>query len=486
MRELNRRRFLTSTGLVGAGALLAGCGGNGDGDSNGSGRGAGTKDGGSLTVVDTWEPERKLMESWCKQWGTENDVTIEHTVMNPAEMGEALAIQKQSDQLPDLMTFFGLELPPRALINEGWFTPMTNGADVRKTIPEGMLYEGIHIFDGDVYSFPLFNGKINQALTWFNSDLLTQADLDPEAVDTSYDGFRDACAKLKKAGAGNGGLGLPLKDPPGLGAKIHTLVQAAGFEGLGGMDIRTGEFTYDADEYVAVIEFFMSLQQDGLLFPASTGLDPKTARGRWAAGDFAFLIDGQFTIGSVATEYEQLLDIVGLADSVTPDTGATIVTHQPPKGAVYWISKESKYAEEASEFALSLASREFQTQWGEHMGTMPIYEDLVPDLEVHEVFTLAMEKLVEQVFIAPSPVVRNLDIDAVNAETKPPKMDVGDIAAGAITGQLDDWQSALKDLSADREKERERAIKAAGVDLTPDDWAFPDWDPTTDFTADMY
>lgn len=479
MRELSRRRFLGYGSLLGAGAMVAACGGRGEGSEAGSS--AGSK---KLTVLDTWEPERTLMESWCKKWGKDNGVTVEHTVMNPAEMGEALALQKQSDQLPDLMTFFGLELPPRALINEGWFTPMTNGDDVRSTVPEGMLYDGIHIFDGKVYSFPLFNGKINQAFTWSNTELLAKADIDPDAVDTSYEGFRAACAQLKKAGSG--ALALPLKDPGGLGAKLDVLAQAAGFEGMGGMELKTGEFRYEADEYVEAIEFLVSLQKDEHIFPASTGLDPKTTRGRWAAGDFAFLIDGQFTIGSVATEYPQLLDSVGLANSLAPEAGATIVTHVSPKGAVYWISKTSEVPEEASEFALTLASREFQKQWGEHMGTMPIYEDLVPELDVHPIFTQAMEMLVEQVFVAPSPIVRSVEIDSVNAETKPPKLNVGAIAVGAITGDLGDWRKALKDLSDDRTKERERAINAAGVDLTPDDWAFPDWDPTQDFTADMY
>ncbi|WP_162606221.1 ABC transporter substrate-binding protein [Jiangella asiatica] len=478
MRELSRRRFLGYSGLLGAGLVVAGCG-----DDDGQGAGAS----GKLTMLDPWEPERELMESWCETWAADNGIQVEHVLMNAGEIGEALALQRQSNQLPDLFTLFGLELPPRALIDDGWFSPMTNGDEVLELVPDGLMFEGLHVFDGDVYSLPLFNPKIMRAFTWYNTELLAAADLDPESVDTSYDGFRAACAQIKRSsGSDAGALALALKDPGGLEVVVDNLVMAAGFDGIGGLDLKTGEYRFETEPFVTAIEFLMSLQQDGYLFPASSGLDAKTARARWASGEFPFLLDGQFTIGTVAADYEAFIDSVGLADVLTPEAGAPIVTHQPPKGAVYWIAHDTDHPEQASELSASLATREFQQQWGEQMGTMPIYEDLVPELDVHPLFKLALEKIIAQVFVAPSPVVRTVEIADVDAEMRPPQFTLGAIAQGAITGQMPDWQKALEDLSDNRTEERENAIKAAGSKVTPDDWAFPDWDPTRDFTPDLY
>ncbi len=55
--------------------------------------------------------------------------------------------------------------------------------------------------------------------------------------------------------------------------------------------------------------------------------------------------------------------------------------------------------------------------------------------------------------------------------------------------QIRDIKAALKDVQDREEKELERAIKGVqgkGVKVSRDDWKFPNWDPTKDYTDADY
>jgi hypothetical protein len=55
---------------------------------------------------------------------------------------------------------------------------------------------------------------------------------------------------------------------------------------------------------------------------------------------------------------------------------------------------------------------------------------------------------------------------------------------GAVTGQISNWQQALKKLSDDSNAMRDTAIAAAkkkGGDVSVDDWKFADWKRGQDY-----
>lgn len=83
-------------------------------------------------------------------------------------------------------------------------------------------------------------------------------------------------------------------------------------------------------------------------------------------------------------------------------------------------------------------------------------------------------------------MVRNPDVAKVQAHLKPVIPTLGDIAAGAISGNVKDYRSALKKLSDASERARETAIATAvqaGAKISLDDWKFSDWQPGVDYVT---
>lgn len=67
--------------------------------------------------------------------------------------------------------------------------------------------------------------------------------------------------------------------------------------------------------------------------------------------------------------------------------------------------------------------------------------------------------------------------------------DFGATVQGIFTGQLSDTRKAMQDLKDRTDKELDRAIKAAqakGAKVSRDDYKFPTWDPTRDWTDADY
>jgi multiple sugar transport system substrate-binding protein len=67
--------------------------------------------------------------------------------------------------------------------------------------------------------------------------------------------------------------------------------------------------------------------------------------------------------------------------------------------------------------------------------------------------------------------------------------DFGTTIQGIFSGQLSDPRKAMQDLQERATRELERAISAAqakGAKVSRDDFKFPNWDATRDFTAADY
>jgi multiple sugar transport system substrate-binding protein len=90
---------------------------------------------------------------------------------------------------------------------------------------------------------------------------------------------------------------------------------------------------------------------------------------------------------------------------------------------------------------------------------------------------------------APMAQVRNHDAADVILEMKALKPNLVDIAQGIFTDQIKDIPKALRDLQGRAEKNLDDAIAAAtkhGAKISRDDWKFPNWDPSKDYTEADY
>lgn len=476
MSQLSRRHLLGLGGLAAAAATgaLVGC-------DNSQAAGPDGDGGGTIKWWDQFLPKEELNKRMFAKFHEQGGPEVEHTVYNPNQQGKALQLAKQSNQMPDVFTLAGLESSGAALHDAAWFAPLSTADEIRTSFPEGTLIDGVHIFDGELYSFPLTSFRNYVTLPWGSKPLLEKAGIEANDGPQSLDDFR-ATVRQSQERTGKPGLILPLSFAPRMGNFVDELAQGAGFPGMGGTELATGEFNFHHDTYVDAIDWLLSFQKDKLLLSASTGMDARQGRARWASGAAVWFMDGSFCAGVCQSDFPQMMDNLVVTQMPTPDGEAPVITNGPGGGAL-WVSKSSAHVEECGTLLALFASDEYMIGQAEAMDAAPFDLSAVPDSKAHPTFKTCCKWFEDCAYLGPSAVARTTDINKVTAKHKTVKPDLGTIVQGVFSGDVSDVRSALKKLSDDEERAREAAIKAAGVKLDGSAWAFPDWKPGEDYVT---
>ncbi len=477
---LDRRTFLLSAGALAA-AGLTGCGGSGD-------------DAGSTEKLVWWDhnpnlqpANKKVFEKFAKVPG---GLPVEYTHYQTSKLGQALKLAKQSNQLPDIHSTAGLELPLPALVKDGWFQPLQLSEEALGRLPKDALVEGIHTIGGKVYTVPVTATRQYWAANFFNRELIEKVGLDPAAPPRTYDEFRTACRTVKEKGGGRTtGWIVGLGQSGRVAEQVNFLAQAAGFQGWNGELYKTGEFAFHSEPYLTVIEFLLSLQKDGLLFAGSQTLDEQVARVRWAAGAAGYYFDGPWCPGTTEKDAKQFLDKLDVGPMLVPEAGMSVTSYRAPQAGIYFLSAKSQHVDAASKLFAYQTTKEFYADICRGMGPPPFDLKVVPDSEAHPAWKKVVEWYETQCFIAPVPVVRNPEVQKVTMETKDVKPGLGEIVGGMFSGDVTDVRGTLKKLSDTMTAQREKAMataKKAGAKVDEDAWGFSNWQPRKDYTKDMY
>lgn len=476
MSHLSRRSLLgagLSLTALGAGGLLTGCGPSGSGgerDANGP-----------IRWWDHFLPKADLARAQFATFAEGGGPQVEYTVYNPAEQGKAVQLAKQSNQMPDVFTLAGLETAAIVLKEGNWFSPIApaSAEKIKANLPEGSLIEGIHMFDGELYSFPSGSPRTYVTMPWANKSMLEKAGIEASTEPQSYDDLRAAVKKAQDA-TGVPGLLLNLNFPARMAQFAHEMAMSAGFEGSGGIEFATGAYNFHHQAYLDVMEFLLSFQKDKLLLAASSTLDARQGRARWAAGDAVWFMDGPFNAGVVAKDFSAFTEQMVVTQLPTPD-GRTPMVYNQPTGGDWWISKSSVLAEQSSALLELFTSEEYSTGQAEAMDAGPIKLEVVADSDALPVFKQCCAWFSEFGKIAPSPVARNAEVAKVTAKIRPVKPDLGVLIQGAFSGDVTDVPAALKQLSDASEKAREAGLAASGNTIGVDAWAFTDWKAGEDY-----
>lgn len=449
-------------------------------------------------VVRWWDqflPIEPLHRSiWDAYQAAHPNVRVEYTQYNPQEMGQALQLAFESGQMPDVHTLAGVGVPAARLVRQDWFQPLPQADAIATALPPGSLLEGFSVFGGQVYGLPLFSFRQYTSLNWFNRELVERAGGDPETGPTTWDQFRQTAAAITEAGGGQAfgwiqGIGFVDR----LATHLNDLAQAAGaavssggVPGAATFDPTTGAYPFGTDPYVQALEFMASLNQDGTLFPGSSSLDARTARARWATGAAGMFLDGPWNVGVVQAEFGDFLDRVGVAPVPAPEGRTPPYIHNAPVGGEFWISSQSEHPEVAGEILQELTSREYYVGLAERMDQPPLDLSVVAEANVHPTYRRAVELFQEGVRLGPSPLVRNPAQAEVLAEMEQIRPSLGEIVQGVFSGDVEDPRAALQTFADQLTAERDRAIetvRAAGSEVSLDDWLFADWQPAEDYAA---
>ncbi|NHA67264.1 ABC transporter substrate-binding protein [Phycicoccus flavus] len=492
MSPTSRRQVLSTLGLLAATGALGAC--NTAPRTAGSGAsGAGAPSGGSsggsgnLAWWDQFNPLKSLQEKTFAAFTQQGGPKVDYTVYNPNDQGKALQLAFGSKQLPDVFSLAGVGVPVTVLLQQGWFSPLSTADDITSALGEDTLLDGVHRFEDKLYSFPIFSPRQYDALLWGNSDILQKAGVDPENMPSSWDDVRAAARAIQKSGTA--GILLPLKFAERMQAFVLQLAQTAGFNGvvggsMDGIDLSTGEYAFDDDAFVQAIEFLTAFRTDGSLFPASTSLDARAGRARWAAGAAGLVFDGPYNAGVVRNDFSSLLPKLAVGGIPTADGSPAQLLHSPI-GGTFWLSGQSDKVDQASELMVMLSAKEYQQGLAEAMDQPPLDLAAVASSQAAPSYKKAIAMFDEQVRVGPTPEARNPAVATALGKKAPVEPSLGTIIQGVFSGQVTDVKGALTKLSDQSSAAREAAVSQVdGASVK--DWAFGDVDRSQDFTAKDY
>jgi len=430
--------------------------------------------------------------------GAHPNITVQLDQLPWPEIGKIVPLGVQNGNAPDVFQI-PLNFTGAQAVQAGWVHPLDdiipNFAQWKAAFPPDSFLNGVHLFNGKTYTFPFISNKTYDTLLLYNVDYLAQAGIDPQAKPLTWDEYRAAAKKLTQQGAGKYyGIIIEGNQTNRFAAFVANLARMAGAVGStsvtnGNINWKTGAFNYTTDQYLAAIDLLLGIKSDGSIFPGSLALNALEARSQFPKGVAGMMLQGPFNIIGWKTSAPNFK--FDLASQPVPNTGTPMPLSYGATGGYFWAYAKTKYPEIAGDIFHYLGTEEGQATFvrlsgGGERATFPQANKVSGlDPRVQKVNAL----FDQQLRLEPNPSVRNPDVEKVNLERKTVTPDFGTTVQGIFTGQLSDAKKAMQDLTDRTEKELDRAIKAAqakGAKVTRDDWVFPNWDPTKDYTQADY
>lgn len=477
MSPWSRRTFLGGVSAATVAGFLAACSDSPPPTTGSGGNGGGG--GGSLEWWDHFGGLQNLHREWAAEEGERIGATISYTYNEPGRATEALQLANQSNSLPDVYSnLLGLPLP--ALVDAGWVHPLELSDESMARLPEGSFVEGLTMLDGVIYGLPAFTDKQYIACTWYNSGIAEEVGFEPPQ---SYDEMLAALRAVSDHGE-YAPMTIALGSAGRMGEQINDLAQAGGFPGFEGMRYDTGEYHYDHDSYINAIELYKEISDSGFLLPGTNSLQIPDARGRFAAGNIGFHIDGPYSPGGVRSLNEDFLPSMAVAGMLTPE-GEDVVATRGARGADWLISGTTENPEAASALIETFTRDDYQTALAVGMDQPPLNLDVVADADVIEPWAWLVEDFQQRVFRAPQAQVRNVEVGEALALEQPVSPALGDVIQGYLGGDITDLRQQLVSLNDSYNRMRDSAIDRAaqeGADVSRTDWEFPDWERGVDYT----
>jgi multiple sugar transport system substrate-binding protein len=421
-----------------------------------------------------------------------SNITIQLDELPWPEIGKVVPLGVQNGNAPDVF-----QIPQNVTagqaVAEGWVRPlddiMPNFQQWKAAFPDGSFLDGVHIFNGKTYTFPFVTGQRYGTLLLYNQQHIQQAGLDLKTKPITWDEYRAAAKELTQQGAGKYyGVIIEGAQTANWGTDVSNLAEMAGAAG-GEFNWKTGQYNYTSDQFMAAIELLLALKADNSVFPGSLSLNAQQARSRFTTGVAGMMLQGPWNI---ATWQKTVPDFdFEVASQPVPNSGTPLPLSYGPAGGFVWVYAKTKYPEVAADLIYYIGTEQGQAAYAARSGgAEPMVFAQANQVAGLDPRVLYVNQLfAKQMRLAPSPNVRNPDIAQVDLETKGVTPNFGQVVQGVFTGQLGDPKAAMQDLQDRMTKERERSIKAAqakGAKVSLDDYKFPNWDPTKDYTQADY
>jgi multiple sugar transport system substrate-binding protein len=355
-----------------------------------------------------------------------------------------------------------------------------------------MFLEGVNTWEGKLYGFWPVGSKRATRVLYCNDELFDKAGVQPP---TTWTEFRDVAKAITEVGAGQSyGVIVGGKSPWDYTALVGALAISAGpmasANGEGQcMDWTEARMTIGDDNVVGALEFLDGLLQDGSLFPGYSTISHTEARAGLASNWAGMYMGGWWDNGAYQTQFPEF----GYTIVPPPvfDEGKMGYNHGDSFVERVYVSKEAKASYDAiSKFLSFKFGPAYQEGWARQgwFTTLPEANtpDNLADPKVQAIFGIS-----DDIRLVPDVVARNVGQAQVNVERKAQHPNFGELLEGVFSGQIAvaGYKQEAENYGAAWRAELERAIeevKGRGIEVSIDDWLFPNWDPDEHYTADMY
>ncbi|MBC7234600.1 MAG: extracellular solute-binding protein [Chloroflexi bacterium] len=445
-------------------------------------------------VIRYWLPpttEQAYREKMIKEFMDLNpEIEIKMDGADPSKYNEATQLLFKGGTPPDVFWKFNLSMPE--MLDNNMIQPYPEDAQnyIMGAYPKSMFLEGINTWEGKLYGFWPVGPKTATRVLYINNKLLDAAGIEPPKT---WGEFREAAKKLTEAGKGQSyGLIIGGKSPWDYTALVGILATTAG--PMAGVDENTcmdwtaARMTIGDDYLVAALKLCLDMQQEGSLFPGFSTISHTEARAGLANGWAGMYLGGWWDAGAYNTQfpdfdYSIMTPPINDAGRMGYNHGSTFIDR-------VYVSKEAKHLDAIAKFLKFKFGPAYQRGWARNGWFTTLPEANEPD-NIADPKVQALFKISEDIRTVPEPIARNAQQAKVTAERKALHPNWGELLGGAFTGQvsLDDYRVQSKDYADKWRAELERAInevKGRGVNVSIDDWIFPNWDPNKDYTTDMY
>lgn len=506
--EFDRRRLLGLLAGAGAAGMLANCAGAGTPTDAPAREAPGKVDPKTIVIPDSGAklPTGKSTVQWTdsSQFSTSfvpsfveayqkkhSNITLQYENLPDPEMIQVLQLAFQNNTVPDVFRIVSDLIPSGQAVDQGLVQPLDelvpNFDEWKNAFPDGSFTEGINVFNGKTYSFPMLGN-----FTWtlqYNREYMERADLDPLSEPFTFEGFRAAAKKLTKQGAGQY-YGVVCG-----GAQVDRWSGWVGILGnLGGavggeFDYSRGTYNYTSDAFREILELIIAMKDDKSIDPGSASLDSQQARATLPTGQNAMILNETGVIPFWLVESPDF--DFEIAELPVPDGRDPIPISVGPPAGFWWVGADSKNGAIIGDIFSYLGSLEGQKKWQQvGGGGIPVH---YPEANLVEAIDERLQRS-NQYFLdilrtRPDPAARAADVSIAIQQLRAVTPDFGTVVQGIYTGQVEDVGKAMQDLQDRSESELDRAIEAArkkGADVSRDDWVFPNWDPTQNYTQADY
>lgn len=385
------------------------------------------------------------------------------------------------------------DVPAQVAVNQGWVQPLDDivpdFAAWKAAFPATAFIPGVHVFDGKTYSFPASSTRRLDRMLFFDTEVLKGAGVDdPVATVKTWDDLRATAKKVRDSGK----VGLTVGGD-GLSGLVTFLALTAGWKANStGMNMTTGDYAFADAEVVQAVELLQAMVADKTVVPGFLTLLEKDARAQMPAGQTGMILNGPWDIPAwkkAAPDWSY-----SMAAVPTPQGEGFFVPYRETGANMTFVYAKSKYPVIAGQLAAYMGSVAGQTQLielseGNLVSVTPAAVDAAAQSALDPNATTASDLAKQIMRVSPMVELRNDDAGLVTLATKPVTPNLRELMQGLFTGQLDNVEQVLGDYNSAMNSALDEAITAAakkGSSVTRADFAFANWDPSQDYTADDY